>query len=253
MKKIAFALIAVLTLLGSCKIEKVSDQGPEVTRTISLDQFRALEISVSTDIEYIPSDTFSVTVTAGEKVFDRLSFDVADSVLRISNKKNKGDVIWIMRNDCFDVKKIVVRAPLLTSVSISGSGTFESHNTLRAQQLTLAIAGSGEMNIDNIAADKVETNIAGSGEINIDNIEASTFKTSIAGSGEMAAGLTRVATIDAEIAGSGECTMKLRDCGSVTAFINGSGDMTLTGNAQSLSPSIAGSGNINTDNLKLTK
>lgn len=89
MKKIAFALIAIVTLLGSCKIEKVSDQGPDVTRTISLDQFRALEISVSTDIEYIPSDTFSVTVTAGEKVFDRLSFGVTDSVLRmrISNKK----------------------------------------------------------------------------------------------------------------------------------------------------------------------
>ncbi len=236
MKHIALLLISALALLGSCKVETQKDLGPETTRTITVRNFNKLAISVCSDYEYIPSDTFSVTITAPEKALDRILLNVtSDSTLSIEkgSERDKDNVMWIMRNSGADAVKIIVRAPYLTSVNIAGSSTFTCNKTMRAPQLALAIAGSGEICVAGVEADRVKTQIAGSGDI----------QTS----------LSQTTSTIAHVTGSGTITLGLKRCGDVGADVTGSGTITLSGDAETIAPTITGSGVIDTDNLKLTK
>lgn len=236
MKNIAILLIAAFALFTSCKVETQKDLGPETTRTVTVSDFNKLAISVCSDYEYIPSDTFSVTITAPEKALDRILLNVTtDSTLSIekASERNKSDVMWIMRNSGTDAAKIIVRAPYLTCVNIAGSSTFTCNKIMRAPKLALQIAGSGEINVAGVEADWVKTQITGSGDIQ--------------------ASLSHVASIIADVTGSGDITLNLKQCGGVGANVTGSGVITLSGDAESFSPTITGSGVINTDNLQLTK
>ncbi len=235
MKKIALMLIAVMALFSSCKIESSKDLGPETTRTIDTREFNQLVISVGTDVEYIPSDTFSVTITAPEKSFDRILVNVSDSTLSIEGSRGKEEkgVEWIINNTGAVASKIVVRAPYLTCVSLAGSAIFTCDRVIKAPQLTLAVAGSGE--------------------INMAGVEAGIVKASVAGSGDIAARLTRADETTINVTGSGSVSLALADCGDVTAGVAGSGDITLSGKARTFKQDVTGSGSIDTDNLKLTR
>lgn len=235
MKKIALLLIAALALFNSCKIETSKDLGPETTRTVTVREFKNLTISICTDVEYIPSDTFSVTITAPEKSLDRILLNVSDSTLSIeeSTLKEEKGVTWIINNSGYTASKIVVRAPYLTCVNLAGSGSFTCTKTIKTPSLALTITGSGEMDVAGIEATNVKAFVAGSGDIN--------------------AHITRAASTLVNVAGSGDVKLKLTDCGEVTAGVAGSGDIAISGNAQTLKQDTTGSGNIDTDYLKLTK
>ena len=235
MKKIAFLFIAVLTLFSSCRIESSKDLGPETTRTITTREFKSLAVSISAEVEYIPSDTFSVTITAPEKSFDRILLNVSDSTLSIeeSHGKEEKGVEWIINNTGAVASKVVVRAPYLTCVSLAGSATITCAKVIKTPELTLTVAGSGE--------------------INMAGVDARIVKTSVAGSGDIAARLTRADNIVVNVTGSGSANLELADCGDVAAGVAGSGDITLSGKARTFSQDVTGSGSIDTDNLKLTR
>ena len=235
MKKIAFLLIAVMTLFNSCRIETAKDLGPETTRTITTQAFDKLDISIGTEVEYIPSDTFSVTVTAPEKAIDRMRFDVSDRTLSIGNgrQEEEKNVTWIINNYGSYVSKVVVRAPSLTCVNLAGSATFTCTKVIKAPNLEMMITGSSV--------------------IDVADVEANAVKFAVAGSGDVKAHLTRAAATGVEVTGSGYVSLKLADCGNVAVGITGSGVVELSGNAQALKQSVTGSGSIDTDNLKMTK
>ena len=85
------------------------------------------------------------------------------------------------------------------------------------------------------------------------HIAAQSVDATITGSGDIEATLAQVGKIDAGVTGSGEISMKLHNCGAVNATITGSGDIELSGTAQTLKQTTQGSGDISTNELKLTK
>lgn len=234
MKNIALLLIAVMALFSSCKIETTKDLGPETTRTITTREFSQLAISVSGDVEYIPSDTFCVTITAPEKSLDRILLNVSDSTLSIEESQGKDEgVEWIINNSGPAVNKIVVRAPYLTCVNLAGSASFNCNKVIKTSRLALQVAGSGE--------------------IAVADVETTTMKAEVAGSGDITAHVKQATSITTNVTGSGDIKLELADCGNVEAGVAGSGDITLSGKAKTLKQDVAGSGDIDTDNLKLTK
>lgn len=231
MKKIYFLLLALATLTATsaCRVEKADDGEPSITRHIEAKDFESIAIAFPADVTFIPSDTFGVDVKAPDKQMEKMDIKVEDGQLRIYKKEDGEDRHYIVLNSRGEMQ-VTVRAPRLTSVSLAGSGSFVCNDTLRSDHLNLSIAGSGD--------------------IKAKHIEAKVVEIAIAGSGDVEAALAHVDNTNISIAGSGDVDVDFKACKSVNASILGSGDIDLSGDVESLTKNIGGSGDIDTHKLR---
>lgn len=240
MKNIILSTIAIFSLIAftSCRVETAKDLGSMQTYSVNAADFSAIQIGYPCDVEYVPSDTFAVTVKAPEKLRQRIVFNVQDGELQINELDEEGEDVRVLgntliMNNMSPMVKVTVKAPVLTKVTITGSGSFGCKSVMRAPQLYLSVAGSGDMDIKNVLAQVVVVNIEGSGDID--------------------AGLTQVAKTGIQIAGSGDVDIHFTQCGTVAAAIAGSGDIKLSGDVTAFNKKIAGAGDIETSGLTVHK
>lgn len=236
-KTILFSLVSLFSAisLSSCKVEVTNqNEGPVTTSTVNVKDFNSISIAYPADVVYIPADTFSVTVKASEKARKDLVISVNDGMLELNTSDTqRNSKHYLFYNNHYGDVTITIKAPTLTYVAIAGSGSFKCDSTITTPQLELVVAGSGEFDINNIRADAVKASIAGSGDID--------------------AGLTEVGNTTLNIAGSGDIDIHLNKCGTVKASIAGSGDMKLKGDVKSFSNEVAGAGDIDIDELTISK
>lgn len=234
MKPITFLILSLFTFitLSSCRVETRGNKPRGAEKTISVDarDFNSIDLEYPSKVTYIPSDTYSVTVTAPEKELSDIDVKVVGHKLQISKRDGSRQNFLFHGNYDSDAR-IVVKSPTLEGVWIIGSATFKCDSTITSHKLDL--------------------NITGSGVIDINDIKATTVSASITGSGDIDAGLTSVSSTEIEIAGSGDIDMDFRDCKSVNANIAGSGEIELKGNVESLLQSVSGSGTISVSGLKV--
>lgn len=165
------------------------------------------------------------------------------------------------------------------SVSIAGSGKVQANGKI--EDVKFSIAGSGEMDLDQITASRGEMKIAGSGTFRADNVTIGELEMGIAGSGRaefgqlksrkaeigIAGSGTVIAkgaaddlkidisgsgradfgevvsrTVDADISGHGDVAMAPVDAARIR--ISGSGDVYLRSEPKTLDTRISGSGRI---------
>jgi hypothetical protein len=166
------------------------------------------------------------------------------------------------------------------SIEIAGSGKVQANGRLE-DSIKLAIAGSGEMDLGQIAAPSGKMEIAGSGTMRAQNVAIDDLKMEIAGSGRAEVSQLAAHTTRLDIAGSGTVIAKgvsddlnveiggsgRADFGNVASRtarveigghgdvdiapteqakieIGGSGDVTLHSNPKELDTEIGGSGRI---------
>lgn len=236
-KTIFFSLISFFSILplASCKVEVVNkDNGPVKTYNVPIKSFDRLAIAYPADVIFIPADTFSLTVKASEKARKDLQINVENGMLKLKTPDMwQKDKHYLFQNKHYDDVTVIIKAPTLKYVVIAGSGSFKCDTTMTTQNMEFEIAGSGEINIKELRANSVSASVAGSGDID--------------------AGLTKVKDTSIKIGGSGDVDLHFKDCGSVKVSIAGAGDIKLSGDVRSLSKDIAGSGDIDTDNLTIRK
>lgn len=92
------------------------------------------------------------------------------------------------------------------SVSIAGSGKVRANG--KAQTVKFSIAGSGEMDLDQIVASRGEMEIAGSGTFRAGSVAIGELEMGIAGSGRAEFGQLNARTAEIGIAGSGTVIAK---------------------------------------------
>ena len=73
------------------------------------------------------------------------------------------------------------------------------------------------------------------------------------GSGNIGAGIQRADEVNLLLQGSGDMDLDLKDCVSLSSDIQGSGDVKLSGNVRNLRKNVMGSGDYDTDNLRVEK
>ena len=108
--------------------------------------------------------------------------------------------------------KVTVYGKAINKVTLSGSGDFDAESLSCEGDFSLSLEGSGDIDIVNISCDNCELALSGSGDI--------------------------------ELSGSVK--------GKVTAALAGSGDISLSGEAAEAELSIAGSGDIDIRDLKVS-
>lgn len=194
------------------------DAGPPRTRVEDWDVGATLSVDLPADVSYRPGAVGEVTITGPQALVDRVvihngSLRWADTYtvsggrhLRYNRDRLRISVVGP------SVKRFVLNGSQELSITgydqpdlaveINGPGTVSAAG--KAQALTLAIAGSGDANLADLAVRDATVSIAGSGDAELSP--------------------TGAARVD--IAGSGDVTLTVKPA-SLSSNIDGSGDLHL--------------------------
>lgn len=218
MKKI---LILLLITLGSifaeaCKYDlrnaEIYNSGKLLTEERSTNNFSAISLECSANIEIKTSEKYKVKVIAEKNILPLIITKIKGKTLVITTK-----------DDCsFSSKKKVlvsIEMPSPEKLNIEGSGDILLYG-LNSKDFTCTIQGSGDIKVDG-KAENINFYIEGSGNIDAKKLKAQKAKVEINGSGDV--------TLDA--------------AKRLIAEINGSGDIIYYGNPQ-LESNVSGSGEL---------
>jgi hypothetical protein len=135
---------------------------------------------------------------------------------------------------------IVVTAPDIKQIDISGIGSIESDGIFKVEELDLKVTGSGKIELD-IQATKVKAMISGAGKIDLDGT-ADEMRVDISGSGKIDAEELKVKKCTANISGSGKCLVDVTD--ELNTNISGSGSVYYVTKPTNLNNNISGVGKV---------
>ena len=227
----AFLLAASLGLSG-CFFANFTEVPGVPLEELDMSGEAPVEIAVAgpDNVILTEGDTLDITVEGGTKTED-LRFDLDGSKLRIGRD---GD--WMSGGDPATIR---VTMPAPRDISLAGSGNLEAPAI--ASETEIGIAGSGDLSISQIEAERLEVSMAGSGSITGAGT-AKTLEISIAGSGDVEFANLSADEVEISIAGSGD--IALTSDGNVSASIAGSGSIDVTGSA-TCKASTVGSGSLN--------
>lgn len=234
----ALAILAGCAAVAACGIHRSKDAGPETSRTIAVGDFSSIEVAGPYDVRVRTGGKPGVSVKGPQNIVDQLVIEVEGNELRIHTKKN-GMFRQALWSDHQPVA-IEVTAATLDGAAIAGSGDV-AVDQVKSAAFTGAVAGSGSLSIAALDVEKLKLEIAGSGNIDASG-KASEAHYSIAGSGSINSPRVIAQDLKVSIAGSGD--VAAHATGSADLDIVGSGDVTVTGGAK-CKVSKMGSGNAN--------
>ena len=217
-----------------------------VTKEIKVDNFNKITVTGSPTVVYTQrSGKPEVTVYTSDNIAEVLDIHVTNGTLYVGFKK--GISVSYRKLD------IRVSSPDVNSLSVTGSGEIQLANGLKTEDLTLSVAGSGDLNGNHIQCDGLKASVAGSGDLDLNDIRCATVKASVAGSGDLVLKRLASTSVEASVAGSGDLVLD-GQAEEAQYSVAGSGDLNASGlEAKSVNASVAGSGDITchaTDYLK---
>ncbi len=231
------ALSAGLLVLSPAAEAATRGSGKPATEARAVGEFEAISVAGSFDVTVRQVATETVEVSADDNLLPLIETVVETTsagrtlVLRFKRGENvypRGRVT------------VAVDVVKLSSLAITGSGDMQV-GALRTPALKLSIAGSGDARLQGLATDSFEIRIAGSGDVHADG-SARQLRLNIAGSGNAALGDLAADDVGVSISGSGDA--KVNAARALNVSVAGSGDVVYTGSPTTLKTSVAGSGSV---------
>lgn len=246
-------LLLMAQAVVSCVYKSGSwDDGPRVVEPRPLKGFDKIEVVGSPSVHFFQADAYNVSVEGSEEAVKKIVTTVEDGTLVIRNKGKIG-IFNVSFGDMGDVS-VHVGSPDLTSVSLSGSGDFVCESDLDTDHMRISLRGSGDVTFGKIICDDCTTELVGSGDVTVKRLDALSSEISLIGSGDMEVSQWNVRDTDISLRGSGDITVHFgRGCQRVDCQLTGSGDICLDGEVEQMNKHKAGSGDIDTDKLIITK
>jgi hypothetical protein len=236
-KSIAAAVIAASAATGACGQMRHEGAGPTVSRNYQVGNFKAIEVAGPYDVTVRTGANPAVSAQGSERLLDRTVVEVEGDKLVIRPERHGWfNFGWTTSGKA----SFAVTVPQLSGATIAGSGDIHVDH-VRADRFEGKVAGSGGLVIDAVDAQSVKLSIAGSGSATTSGGKAQTAEYSIAGSGDIDAAALQTQQAKVSIAGSGG--VKAHASGTADVNIMGSGDVDVSGGAK-CSVSKAGSGSV---------
>lgn len=229
MKATGFAL-AVATCLGATAFV-IADDVAEQDRDVGA--FERIKVKGSMDVNVSVGNERSVKVIADSDIIDHVRTDVTDGELVIG-LKDKGHH-WSR----IDRLQVVVSVPKLTAANLTGSGDL-TIDDIAAETFDLVLKGSGDAIIEDADVVTMRTRLQGSGDIELAG-SCKTLSVTLQGSGDVEAEDFKCEIAQIELRGSGDVEAYASETADVE--IRGSGDVYVRGNP-SMNSRVRGSGEV---------
>jgi Putative auto-transporter adhesin, head GIN domain len=190
----------------------VEGSGVSASQTRALPPFSGVELAGSSVVAITVGGTQSVVVHADDNLIDRVTTRVSDGRLVIGTRGS------FKTNASMRVDVTVSKLNLL---ELSGSGVVDAEK-VRAQAFTVALPGSGVVRA-NGSVERLDISLPGSGDAQLDGLAARDVKADLPGSGRILVQATR--SLDAGVSGSGSIVYT-GNPPHVTTSVTGSGAIT---------------------------
>lgn len=237
MRKTGWIIGLLVMAITSQAQEKVIVDKNAQTRQVS--EFDGVSVSGAIEL-FISQGDQSVAVSAAEteKVSDIETY-VENRILyiRFKTKKSWWSDQW---NTTGRNYRAYVSAPMLTSLTSSGSGNIKIEGTLKTPELEVEISGSGNIS-GRIETENLEVTQSGSSNIRLNGV-ATKADFECSGSGNIISGDLVIDICNVEMSGSGNAELQVNK--ELSAEISGSGNIRYKGDANVVNSSVAGSGKI---------
>jgi len=225
-------IIVISTVYVSCKnLFSTVGNGNLAASERTVSTFEKISSNGSSEIHFHASQEYRVVVTTDSNLIDIVTTNVRNNVLNIGFKGGSYSFTRI---------QVDVYCPTLTSVSISGSGSFTGNDTIITSTFDSKVSGSGNIE-GTIECGNFSAKITGSGKITV----AGSGKYSdinISGSGIFSGNNFAINNTTVRVSGSGRANIFVSE--NLNVDITGSGKVNYRGNPK-IESKISGSGRIN--------
>lgn len=196
--------------------ENSSGSQENTKETRNVEKFSAIGLSVSADVYVTQGSPQKVELEGAVSDLEKIVTEVDGNTLKIRTKPGS----WRIGN-----VKVYITVENINSLAVSGSGSLYVEKSLETGNLTLAVSGSGSVNINNLKANAVVSTISGSGKISLSGSgnQVSSQTIAISGSGDLYAESLETRDAEVHVSGSGECHLFVS--GKLQASVSGSGDV----------------------------
>lgn len=229
------AITLFTTLLSSCSKEVLFGEGPVVTQTRPLTNFRGVATAIPGQVNFKVDPVFKVEIVAQQNVLDVMRTDIHNGILYIDFRYN----VRVKRHEDIVIN---ITAPSADYLSVSGVGNIVTAGEIIVPNMAIDIAGSGNIAVEKATVTgKIDARISGSGNISVASGAAKTEDFEISGSGNMEVSNVPAESAETHISGSGDIRLNLSQ--SLNAYISGSGSVYYKGHP-TVSTHISGSGTV---------
>lgn len=214
-----FGLLFIAGVLVTC-VNALNGQTVKEVRDVS--GFTGVSLAFSGDVYITQGSQFKVEIEAEKNVMDLLITETDGDRLVFRTKNG----VW--RN--LGTVKAFVTMPEIDNLTVSGSGDMICESAIKADEIELAVSGSGSVRISNLTAREVGAEVTGSGNIVVSGqaSENSELDATITGSGDIKAEGIAVGEASVQITGSGSASVNVLK--ELETNITGSGSVNYKGN-----------------------
>ena len=233
MKK-TIILLAAAVAFCSCQINfgngikgihtlTVRCNGEVQEKTYDLKDFNEIMVKGQANVKFAQAESFLVSVKANEEVFEYLELEVNDGELVISTQNGV--------NILAKTYEVMVTAPLLTDVTVSGAADLDLTDGYTADEdLDIDVNGAGDLQLVGVSVPSMDITINGAGDLDVVN--------------------AKVKELDVTVNGAGDVSIDNVTAGSVSITTRGAGAVKISGTADQADYHVAGAGSVDARYLK---
>ncbi len=213
---------------------QIKGNGKVVTVTRTTKDYDIIKCAGSMDFKLVSGEEGNIELKGDSNLLEYIETTVTNNTLKIKLKEGI--------NLSYKNKPILITIPFkhINAVSLSGSGDLKNEAIIKADDLSVALAGSGDM-IINADSINLNTNLSGSGDITLTG-QTTNLNAKLAGSGDIHGFNLQSNNTKASVAGSGD--IEITSNSKLQARVSGSGDIEYKGNPAQIDNKVTGSGDI---------
>jgi flagellar motor switch/type III secretory pathway protein FliN len=214
-------------------------------KTLELPEFKSIYVNSNYTVYLKQTNKQEVNVEALTEIFSATDIKVENGILMINIERkpeNQNKSLWAKIDDIKlnPTMKLYVSMKNIEELMVNSNGKIISENSLAANNLTLAVNGSGNMDID-IKGDIVKAEVSGSGNLALRGY-ASSIEAMVSGSGTINGFTCPVENAKVKVTGSGVAEVNVTTL--IDATILGSGQIKHKGNTKNAQKKIYGTGSV---------
>ena len=214
------AVSCVININGGVFVGSCTEEGIDYTEFREVGPFRALSAGIPCNVYFEQADKQEVRVESTEEFAGKVITEVEDGTLKLKLEEGRYPKL---------ILRMVITAPGIESLHLSGSGSLINEGGLRAGgDLALRVSGSGSIRMGDIESKDFSAHCSGSGSLRLPQVACAASTCSVSGSGSVRIGRMSCTGLEAGTSGSGSVNVdSLVSKGDVSARVSGSGRVRL--------------------------